>query len=144
MTRDALRFSLAYSAASLLVYLLLNIVDDHLPAQAGSLLNFLAALAACWFSASRFVRVRRRVATVVEAAAFAWRALLGVWLTILLLFVVMLAFFLTPEQAGALLLMFTVPRVLVATMIATSLFSAVYYLAIRWSFRWFTNRLAAR
>lgn len=128
---------LALSAAIALLTAAVQLAD-------GGSLNLLAALAAALFTAHWFVRDQQRAPTVPQARAFAWQALLCVWVVTVLVAAVLAAVLAPGSGLGWLRLLGASNAALAMAAASIVVVSLVYWILLRWSFGWYAGRLARR
>lgn len=120
-----------------------GVFAEMMKLQAASGLAVAATIGAGMYAASAFTKHHSREPSSAEVGGFAWRALLATWVVSLVLFIVFLMIFSSAAEVRAL---FGYSRVglMSALMAGVVIFvSTVYYVGIRWSFKWYA-RLAVK
>ena len=137
------RYVAIFTAVNAALTVTVAVLTEVLKVESGSGLAIVAVLAASIAAAAVFARDHARPPTSEESAAFAWRSLLTTWLVSLVLISVALTWLAAPEELQSMARMFRSGMVVAFAVGAVVVTSAIYYVAIRWSFAWYA-KLAAR
>jgi hypothetical protein len=137
-------YVIRFTIANIVLTVVLAILAEAMRLKSGSSFAVAAAIASSFFAAAAFAKDHSRAPTSAEKATFAWRALLTTWLASLLLAALVLTIFSDGSEIRATATFLTSGSTL-ALVVGTFLFvSAVYYVAIRWSFGWYARLAAER
>ena len=138
------RYVALFTAANVVLTIAVAALAELLKLKSGSGLAVAAALGASFFAAAAFARDHSRPPTSEERGAFAWRALLSTWVVSLVLAAMLLAFLVEPAELRALYRTLMSATALTIAAGAMLFVSAIYYVAIRWSFGWYAKLAAGQ
>lgn len=136
-------YVLRFLIANVVLTVIFGVIAEMMKLKSASGLAVAATIGAGMYAASAFAKDHAREPSSAEVGGFAWRALLATWVVSLVLFVGFLMMFSSAAEVRAL---FGYSRVglMSALLVGVVLFvSAVYYVGIRWSFKWYA-RLAVK
>jgi hypothetical protein len=139
-----IRYIARFTISNLILTIGLAALAVILKIDYGSSLAIGATLVASMFAASGFSRDHARAPTDEERKSFAWRALLNAWAVSLLLTTAFLVLLGELGSALAILRTMKLSVVLIVGAGAIVFMSAIYYIAIRWSFGWYANLVASK
>lgn len=133
------RYVLIFTVANVFLTIAVAVLAEALKLKSGSSFGLVVALGSSVFAAWAFVRNHERPPTPEEKNSFAWRALVSTLLVSLILSALVLGFLVAPSELKN--MVDTLKSGTVLAMVAGALIfiSAIYYLAIRWSFGWYAN-----
>jgi hypothetical protein len=138
------RYITIFTAAYAALILLFTAVAEILKLNAGTAFAVASVMGAGFIASAVFGKDRDRAPTREEKGAFAWRALLCVWLVSLAFSIVLLALLVPAGELRAMLRSFTSDSMPVLAAGIVVFISVLYYIAIRWSFGWYAGRAARR
>jgi len=133
------KYTLVFAIAYLVLTVVVTLIIEMLDVIGGNSANFAVALGASFIAAAKFSREQRRLPTVEEKRTFAWQGLLSVWAISLVLAIAVFTFLIPELKLSDLLGLLRDPTILAIAVIAAGFISAIYYVAIRWSFSWYTR-----
>jgi hypothetical protein len=134
------KYTIIFAVAYLLSTVGSAFISEALKLKAGVSLNLAVVFAAGFIAAWSFGKDRQRAPSKAENASFAWQALSSVWIISFILVATFLAFLSSPAESKAIVAYATSKEFLPIGAGAAVVISAVYYIAIRWSFSWFAKR----
>ena len=136
------RYIKIFTFSYVVLVVLLAGLAEILKVKSGTPFAVASVLGATFFASAAFAKDHARAPTREEKAAFAWRALLSVWLLSLVFSVVFMAILVPASEVRSMLRMFTSGSTLVWIGGLFLFLSVIHYLAIRWSFGWYAKRAA--
>jgi hypothetical protein len=138
------RYITIFTAAYVALLVLFAVVVEILKLNAGTAFAVVSVMGAGFIASAVFAKDHARAPTSEEKAAFAWRALLCVWLMSLAASITLLALLVPASELRAMLRSFTSGSMPALAAGIVAFISVLYYVAIRWSFGWYAGRAARR
>jgi hypothetical protein len=136
------RYIKIFTASYLILIVLLAGVAEILKLESSTPFAVASVLGATLFASMAFAKDHARAPTSEEKTAFAWRALLAVWLVSLLCAAVFIAVLVPAGEVRNFLSSFATGSALALAAGFFLFISAIHYVAIRWSFGWYARRAA--
>lgn len=133
------KYTFLFSVAYLLLSLVLVAVADFLKLKGGASFGVATVLGASFLAAWKFTKDHEREPTLDEKKSYAWQALVGVWLISLLVVIGVFAVFFSPSEINAFINLMATKTFLFIFAGGAIFISAIYYVAIRWSFAWYAK-----
>lgn len=137
MKKYVLTYGMCYTGLVILIALITYALNIN------SSFNLVSVIAASFVAAASFVKDQQRQPKLAERKAYALGAL-GVSFLISFVLVLLPAFFILSDKESPWLFntLFSLPSSWVIWLvIALLVIGGIYYLAIRWSFSWYSKRL---
>jgi hypothetical protein len=138
------RYITIFTAAYVALLLLFAAGVELLKLNGGAAFAVTSVMGAGFIASAVFGKDHARAPTREEKAAFAWRALLCVWLVSLVFSIVLLALLVPASEVRAMLRNFTSGSMPILAAGIVMFISVLYYIAIRWSFGWYAGRSVYR